>query len=574
MTQTSTPPAPAPAPAKGVPRRVIHATAIHSRSLTEIDYIHGALIGVDETGVIAFLEREVASDEVREIVVKHGWSLDDGTTQLVSLGKGEFVIPGLIDTHTHAPQHINASFGQQYELLDWLKHVTFPAEARFKDPKYARSTYEGVVQRVINSGTTTCCWYGTLHMTTKVLAAICHRKGQRALVGKCNMDRNSAPDYQEESAAKSLADTEEYVAFVREHCSSALAGAGNQNLSSLVQPILTPRFAISCTDRVLQGLGEMMDRDPDLPLQTHLAENPAEIEFTKSLYPSIPTYTAVYDHFKLLRSNTILAHCVHLDESELDLIRRREAGVSHCPNSNFNLRSGTSRVADMLDKGIKVGLGTDVSGGTAIGILSAIRSASTCSKTIIFTDRAAGATPRSSSSSSSSAPAAAEQPRDDQTTVKSPDGQQRRAGFFASSHLTLETLFYLATVGGAQLCRLEHRVGSFEVGKEFDALLIETGQQRNSLDGSGGEIIDDDDGDDDDDDDEALLALQGREDEVSKGSTFPRVDEGFNPSLLIEPDEPVERVFEKFLFAGDDRNIGTVFVRGRVIGGARPIGSR
>lgn len=107
--QTSTPPAPAPAPAKGVPRRVIHATAIHSRSLTEIDYIHGALIGVDETGVIAFLEREVASDEVREIVVKHGWSLDDGTTQLVSLGKGEFVIPGSVLARlTRAPSWLTA----------------------------------------------------------------------------------------------------------------------------------------------------------------------------------------------------------------------------------------------------------------------------------------------------------------------------------------------------------------------------------------------------------------------------------------------------------------------------------
>ncbi|GAA5905260.1 uncharacterized protein JCM6883_006337 [Sporobolomyces salmoneus] len=532
---TRTPPTP-------LRRRVFYGTAIHSKSLTEIVYLQRALIGVDEQGVIAFIERDIEEEKVEEIIVKHEWSLEEGTTEKVVLGKGEFLIPGLIDTHTHAPQHINAAFGQQYELLDWLKYVTFPAEAKFKDPAYARKTYEGVVQRVINSGTTTCCWYGTLHMTTRILAAICHCKGQRALVGKCNMDRNSAPDYQEDSAAKSLADTEDYVSFVREHCSNPLPEATNKNLSSLVQPILTPRFAISCTDEVLEGLGKMMDRDPDLPLQTHLAENPAEIEFTKSLYPSLPSYTAVYDHFNLLRRNTILAHCVHLEQSELTLIKGRESGISHCPNSNFNLRSGTARVADMLDRGIKVGLGTDVSGGTAIGILSAIRSASTASKAIIFTDRA---------SSTSTAPS----PQSTSSSIKSPDGQTRPSNFFSQSHLTLETLFYLATLGGAQLCGMEDRIGSFEVGKEFDALLIQTGQRKveTPVEQAEGEGLE-------------LLAL---EEEVE--NDFPKTEDGFNPSLLMEPDEPVERVFEKFLFAGDDRNIGTVFVRGRVIGGARPL---
>ncbi|GAA6009451.1 hypothetical protein JCM11491_003561 [Sporobolomyces phaffii] len=526
-------------------RRILHGTAIHSQSLTEVEYLHKALIGVDEHGVIAFVERDVEVEALDEILVKHGWSPDERDTDRTLLGHGEFLIPGLIDTHTHAPQHINAAFGQQYELLDWLKYLTFPAEAKFKDPVYARRTYEGVVQRVINSGTTTCCWYGTLHMTTKILAAICHRKGQRALVGKCNMDRNSAPNYEEASAAKSLSDTEEYVSFVREHCSSPLPDAPNKNLSSLVQPILTPRFAISCSDELLAGLGKMMDKDPDLPLQTHLAENPDEIAFTKSLFPTAPTYTAAYDQYGLLRPNTILAHCVHLEESEIALIKERRSGVSHCPNSNFNIRSGTARVADLLDRGIKVGLGTDVSGGTAIGILSAIRSASTCSKTIIFTDRAA--------SSSTT-----RQTKATTTTIESPDGRTRPSDFFSRSHLTLETLFYLATLGGAQLCGMADRIGSFAAGKEFDALLVQTGQRDDVAAGR----------DDADREGLELLALEEPVDDV-----FPNVvgPGGFNPSLIIEPDEQIESVFEKFLFAGDDRNIGTVFVRGRVIGGARPV---
>jgi guanine deaminase len=192
----------------------------------------------------------------------------------------------------------------------------------------------------------TCCYYGTIHQTTKILAAICHRKGQRAFVGKCNMDRESAPNYTESSSAKSIEDTKEFVKFVRTHCVSPTViagldgqlplttstppispiGTGNISIASLsisplstsdadeedhpiqprsrtsslsngnagklaknmfsktslVQPILTPRFAISCTDELLADLGKMLSKDPTLALQTHLAENLAEITFTKS----------------------------------------------------------------------------------------------------------------------------------------------------------------------------------------------------------------------------------------------------------------------------------------------------
>lgn len=91
-----------------------------------------------------------------------------------------------------------------------------------------------------------------------------------------------------------------------------------------------------------------------------------------ALYPGIASYTAVYDRFRLLRRSTVLAHCVHMSDDELNLIKQHESGISHCADSNFNLRSGTARVAAMLDKGIKVGLGTDVSGGLSLGVLSSM----------------------------------------------------------------------------------------------------------------------------------------------------------------------------------------------------------
>ncbi|GAA5843150.1 hypothetical protein JCM11251_003945 [Rhodosporidiobolus azoricus] len=541
------PPAPSP-----LPRRVFHGTLIHSRSLTEIEYIQNALIAVDEAGTIAFVEREVPADQVAGRLKDLCWN--GAEVEVVRMQKGEFLIPGFVDTHTHAPQHLNLSYGQQYELLDWLSEVTFPTEAKFSDPSFARKAYEGIVGRVINSGTTTCCWYGTLHMTTKILAAICHRRGQRALVGKCAMDRNSAPNYQEASAAASLADSEEFVSFVRSRCSApptpASTDKARRTATALVQPVLTPRFAITCSDELLAGLGDMMDRDATLPLQTHLAENPSEVEFTKTLFPTASSYTHVYDHFRLLRPNTVLAHCVHLSDEEMDLIKSRNSGISHCASSNFNLRSGTARVADMLDKGIKVGLGTDVSGGVSIGILSAIRAASFASKTIVFHARDAPTSPTSSSDSTA------------ETTVTSSDGVSRRAGFFAERHLPVETLFYLATLGGAQVCCLDDCIGSFEVGKEFDAILVQTGQQAaRAEDQKGTKVISAEE-----EEEKAFAGAEGADE------LFPKVDgAGYNPALIIEPDEPIEKVFEKFLFSGDDRNLGSIFVRGRIIGGARPL---
>ncbi|GAA5976502.1 hypothetical protein JCM10908_005522 [Rhodotorula pacifica] len=525
-------------------KRAFYGFLVHSVSLTEIEYLENALLGVDETGVIAFLEKGVPANEVDERIRSHGWTQED--VHVVEMKRSEFLMPGLIDTHTHAPQYLNLGYGQQYELLDWLDNLTFPAEAKFADAAHARRVYDSVVERVISTGTTTCCWYGTIHSTTKILAAVCHRRGQRAFVGKCNMDRNSADYYQEESAQKSLEDTADYVSWVRSRCgdskASAPSGKTPRRSTALVQPILTPRFAISCSDELMSGLGDMMDRDPDLPLQTHLAENPAEVEFALSLYPGIESYTAAYDRFRLLRPNTVLAHCVFLSGTELDLIKARQSGISHCANSNFNLRSGTARVADMLDKGIKVSLGTDNSGGIAIGILSALRSASTCSKTIIFHERNKPADKTSSDSEAAQ--------------VINTDGISRPAGFFASTHLSVETLFYLATLGGAQVCNLEDRIGNFVVGKEFDALLVQTGQKEASTEVSNGAV---NGGGEASLEDELEKALTGGESVLANGVE--------NPALMLEPDEGIERVFEKFLFTGDDRNLRAVFVRGRQIGG-------
>lgn len=317
------------------------------------------------------------------------------------------------------------------------------------------------------------------------------------------MDRNSPPTYVEASVADSVADTRALIAYIR--------GLSPDPRGARVQPILTPRFAISCTPELLGELGALASADPALAIQTHISENPSEIAFTKELFPadvlpgaskaSETTYAGVYDAFGLLRSNTVLAHAVHLEPSEVELIRTRQAGISHCPTSNFNLRSGCAHVGELLDAGIKVGLGTDVSGGFSSSILNAVQNASIASKVIAM-----------------------------QQTDTAPSQQT-----FATRHFSIATLLHLATQGGADVCGLGTRIGSLVPGKAFDALVVSLATDANP--GAWSVALDD------------ALGIQ-------RGGEGPGVERRELESLL-----------ERFLFTGDDRNIRRVYVDGRCVGG-------
>ena len=160
------------------------------------------------------------------------------------------------------------------------------------------------------------------------------------------MNRDSPDDYIEPSVEASIAATTALIAHIR--------SLPDHNSPALVQPVLTPRFAISCTPPLLSSLGSLAREDPTLLVQTHIGENQSEIAYTKTLFPECRSYADVYDHYGLLGRRTVLAHAVYLEEEEVQLIKSREAGISHCPTSNFNLRSGVCRVGELLDRGIKV----------------------------------------------------------------------------------------------------------------------------------------------------------------------------------------------------------------------------
>ncbi|KAI0333516.1 guanine deaminase, partial [Cubamyces sp. BRFM 1775] len=521
--------------------QLFYGALITPVSLTSYRALPHALLAVArDTGDIAWIEDDVPAGALQDVLARHGVLAEE--VDIVELKLGEFLMPGFIDTHIHAPQVPNIGSGQQYELLDWLEHVTFPMESRFSDPDFARLAYTSVIKRTIDYGSTTCCYYGTLHLEgTKVLADVIHKYGQRAFVGKCNMDRNSPSYYIEPSASASLDATRELITHIRSlplPSSSPSSSGSPQRAEPLVRPILTPRFAISCSHELLAGLGKIAAADPTLHIQTHISENASEIAFTKELFPpeSLPeppvplpthsgvngvngangasksagqgkekgkgTYAGVYDAFGLLRENTVLAHAVHLEEEEVEIIKARGAGISHCPTSNFNLRSGCARIGMLLDRGIKVSLGTDVSGGFSPSILAAVQHASMCSKVVAMEAAAAG---------------------------RAPPPHTR----FTDRQLPVAALLYLATQGGADVCAMGARTGALAAGRAFDALVV-------SVRSAAGNP-----------------ATWGVDMDLELG-----VRDGGKPEEV-----ELESFLERFLFCGDDRNVRRVYVQGRFIGG-------
>lgn len=177
------------------------------------------------------------------------------------------------------------------------------------------------------------------------------------------MDRNGAsPDYYiEKSARASLDDTSALISYIHSLPSIPCDSSIGTMPEPLVQPILTPRFAISCTGELLYGIRDLANQHdaqyPDRPrmrIQTHISENLSEIEYTLKLFPEAKSYADVYDCHGLLRDTTILAHAIHLTDSEIELIKKKNVGISHCPTSNFNLRSGVAPIGRYLDEGMKV----------------------------------------------------------------------------------------------------------------------------------------------------------------------------------------------------------------------------
>ena len=279
---------------------------------------------------------------------------------------GNLIIPGMVDLHLHAPQYAYRGTKMDLPLLDWLNSNTFPEEAKYEDMNYAKAAYKNFVEDLKESPTTRAVIFATLHKeATLCLMDLLEKSGLETMVGKVNMDRNS-PDYlTEHSAEEALENTRNWLQAIPKdyrHC----------------HPILTPRFTPTCSDALMEGLGKIK-KEKGIPLQSHLSENKAEIAWVKELCPDTKNYGESYDRYGLLQ-HSVMAHCVHTREDELELLKERECYICHCPQSNTNLQSGVAPVKYFLEKGAKLGLGTDVAGGANLSMFRAITDAIHVSK--------------------------------------------------------------------------------------------------------------------------------------------------------------------------------------------------
>ncbi len=287
-----------------------------------------------------------------------------GDGEIVDCGD-RLIMPSFADTHFHAPQYPMLGMGMDLPLLDWLNTYTFKTEYEFKDKDFAREVYKRLAAELIANGTTRVCVFSSLHReATIVLFEEFEKAGLTGYAGKVNMDRNSGElltETTEESEKETLRWLDEVSDFRR------------------IKPVLTPRFTPTCSDRLMAFLGRLA-KERDLPVQSHLSENTSEIAWVRELHPDCSQYWESYAKFGLFNDKTMMAHCVYSDERERKALKDNGVWVSHCPDSNVNLISGTAPVRRMIDDGVKVTLGSDIAGGAQLEMYRVVTAAIRASK--------------------------------------------------------------------------------------------------------------------------------------------------------------------------------------------------
>ena len=275
------------------------------------------------------------------------------------------ILQSFADLHLHGAQYPMLGTGMDLPLLDWLNAYAFPTEARFADPDYAHEVYRKLAHELIEGGTTRVCMFSSLHAdATLILMEELEKAGVTGFVGKVNMDR-SMVDYLSETTEESKAETLRWLEESKRFTN--------------IRPMITPRFTPSCTDELMYFLGDLVKKY-DLPVQSHLSENDAEIETVLTLCPDCDAYWESYAKRGLWTDRTLMAHCVWSDELERKAMKEAGVTVVHCGDSNWDLCSGTAPIREMLDEGVKVCLGSDCAGGDNIDMFHSVVAAIRASK--------------------------------------------------------------------------------------------------------------------------------------------------------------------------------------------------
>ncbi len=326
-------------------------------------------------------------------------------------GKDALISAGFIDTHVHFPQTpMIAAYGEQ--LLDWLEKYTFPNELKFADKEHARRVARVFLRENLRNGITTSCVYCTVHpQSVDALFEEADALGLRLAAGKVLMDRN-APDGLRDTAQSGYDQSQALIA--RWHGRGRLLYA------------ITPRFAGTSSPAQLAAAGALWRAHADCLMQTHIAENRAEVAWIKELFPDRRSYLDVYDHHGLCGRRAVFGHGIWLQDDELQRLHVTGAAIAHCPTSNFFLGSGAFDLSRALapERPIRVGLGTDIGAGTSFSILATL-------------------------------------------------GEAYKASQLNGQSLSACHAYYLATRGSARAMYLDDRIGSLAPGMEADLVVLD-----------------------------------------------------------------------------------------------------
>lgn len=321
------------------------------------------------------------------------------------------IMPGFIDCHVHYPQtEIIGAYGKQ--LIDWLNKYTFVAEEKFNDPMHAREAARVFLRECVRAGTTTASVFCTVFpISVDAFFAESEKINMRNIAGKVLMDRN-APDGLTDTPQTGYDQTTQLIE--RWH------GRGRQLYC------VTPRFAPTSSPEQMEMTGAVWREHPGTYLQSHVAESTGEVEWVRSMYPQRKHYVDVYAHYGQLGPRSILGHGIHLSEDEFQTLHDTGTAVAHCPTSNLFLGSGLFDFAAAFHplRPLRVGLATDLGAGTSFSQLNTMHEA-------------------------------------------------YKVAQLGGYSLSAAHAFYLATLGAARALYLDDRIGSIDVGKEADIVVLD-----------------------------------------------------------------------------------------------------
>ena len=377
--------------------QIYHANIVYSAGRDKLSVRENSYIGV-ENGIVEGIWEQLPEKYAGAPLTDCGNSV---------------IIPAFSDLHVHAPQYPQRGLGMDLLLADWLNTYTFPQEARYADPEYAAAVYGAFLKSLMENGTFHACVYGTIHReATSGLLERMEELKLRAYVGKVNMDIQS-PAYLSETAEESLRETE---IFLEKY-------AGNR----YAKPIITPRFAPTCSFGLLKGLGKL-GKKYQVGMQTHLVESRWEAAESVRLNPDCTCDTQIYEKAGLLENGPVIAaHFIFPGEDDIRILKQCGGYAVQCPDATVNVIAGIMQTAALADEGVSLALGSDIAGGHLPGIYTQAARSVQLSKLKAFYE---------------------------------PEGNRS---------IPFENAFYMATKEGGALFG---KVGSLEPGYDFDALII------------------------------------------------------------------------------------------------------